>query len=82
MAKDKKVSYEKLEECWKQAGVEHTKAVTTWTVECERLWVEGVRPANLSAKPKKPLKALLVVEQAKDDRDSESESDSKGDDDG
>ena len=48
----------------------------------DRLRAEGVRPANLPAKPKKPLKALLAVEQAEDDRDSESESDSEGDDDG
>ena len=69
MAKDKKASHKKLEEHWKQVGIEHTKAVAAWTVECERLWAEGVRPANLPAKPKKPLKALLAVEQAEDDRD-------------
>ena len=48
----------------------------------DRLRAEGVRPANLPAKPKKPLKASLAVEQAEDDRDSESKSNSEGDDGG
>jgi len=54
---------------------EHDQAVAAWEIQQAKLHAEGIRVADLSKKPKRPLKSMVAeldnVEDEEEDEDSD-----------